>query len=81
MIVKYYAKLARIAGKKEENIEAKSIKNLLSIISKKYGSDAYKFAKTSHIIVNDETAASLGGFNTKLSDSDVVLFLPVCGGG
>ncbi len=81
MKVKYYAKLAKMAKKKEERIEAKNVKKLLSEIEKKYGKDAYKIAKTSHILINDETCASMGGFKAKLTSNDIVRFLPVCGGG
>ncbi len=81
MVIKYYAKLAKITGKKEEKLEASSVKKLLSEIDKMYGKEAYKIAKTCHIVINEDTCASLGGFKAKLSSSDIVRFLPVCGGG
>ncbi len=81
MQVKYYGNLINKTNCKEEEVFAESIKDLLSVIRKKYGDEAFKIAKVSHILVNDSNARSMAGFKTKLEASDTVKFLPVCGGG
>ncbi len=79
--VKYHGILIKLTGKKEEEYSSKKLKDLLSEVKKRYGQDAYKYAKMSYIMINDQNAGSLKAYNTPLSDGDIVELLPVCGGG
>lgn len=77
----YVGMLAKKTGTKTENIAAKSVKDLLREIEKKYGREVYKMAKSSSILVNEKDAGNMDGYSTKILDSDIVKFLPICGGG
>ena len=79
--VRYYAPIRGIIGKESEQIEAGTVKDVLSHISKAYGKPAFKAAKSALIVVNDLSIGILGGTKTPLNDGDVVGFLPLCGGG
>ncbi len=81
MLVKYYGNLVRRTNCKEEDLKADNIKDLLLAVKEKHGDEVFKIAKVSHILVNDTNARSMAGFKTKLEASDIVKFLPVCGGG
>ncbi|MFV0440880.1 MAG: MoaD/ThiS family protein [Lachnospirales bacterium] len=78
---RYFGILAQKIGKKEEDFQVTDVSDILKMIKKEYGKEIHKIAKTSHIVVNEENAAYLKGFKTKLCDGDVVRFLPICGGG
>lgn len=79
--VRYYGALARKTGTAVEQLEGESVNAVLKAIKKRYGSEAYKAAKASHILVNEENAGMYGGYSMKLQDGDEVIFFPVCGGG
>lgn len=77
----YFGNLAQKTRTKEDTFEAKSLNQLLGKIKTKYGKEIYKDAKTSHIIINEDNAAFVGGFASKLQDGDSIKFLPICAGG
>lgn len=79
--VKYFGAIQTITQIKQEELEAKNIALLLRAIGKKYGREAYRIAKKSHIVVNGENAGLSGGFRKILKEGDTVQILPVCGGG
>ncbi len=80
--LKYLGPLYKKTGKKEDEFEkVNNIKALLNEIKKKYDNETYKIAKSSLILINGENIGNEDGFKTKLSDGDVVKFVPVCGGG
>lgn len=79
--VRYFGNLAQKTQIKEELFDATNINALLKLIKSKYGSDIFKIAKTSHIVINNENAAANGGFKAKLQNDDTIKFLPICGGG
>ncbi len=79
--VKYYGMLIKKAGTESEDFECKKVSDVLKKLREKYGKEFYKNAKMSYILVNDINSVKLDGYKTKLSDNDVVKFLPVCGGG
>lgn len=79
--VRYYGKLSRKTGTGEECLEAGTLSQLLKEIKRRYGTEVYKEARRSNIVVNGENAGSRGGYALKLNSGDTVLFLPICGGG
>lgn len=79
--VVYFGALREIAGAKEQETDADTVRALLKQIKRQYGGDAYRLAKRSHIIVDGKNAALTGGFSTALHIGSTVQLLPVCGGG
>ncbi len=77
----YVGLLVRKAGTKTENFSAKNVKELLKLIEQKHGKEIYKMAKSSNILVNEKDAGNIDGYKTRLIDTDIVKFLPICGGG
>ncbi|MGC9175963.1 MAG: ubiquitin-like small modifier protein 1 [Thermoplasmata archaeon] len=88
MIVKYFATLRKITGVQEENINAKTVGELLEIIEEKYGKEFHdsifsgeNFKKGVIILKNGKNVIYLDNLNTKLEDNDIVsIFPPVAGG-
>lgn len=78
---RYFGNLAHKTKVKEEFFNVENISELLTEIKKKYGKEIHGIAKSSYIIVNEENAANLKGYKTKLVSGDVVRLLPICGGG
>lgn len=70
-----------MTGKKEEALDFQDIKEGLSTIKKKYGTEAYKEAKRSLITLNGVSILSFENFKTRVAAEDEIRFLPVCGGG
>lgn len=79
--VKYHGILIKLTGKKEEEYNSTKLKDLLTEMKKRYGKETYKYAKMSYIMINEQNAGSLKGYNSPLTDGDIVELLPVCGGG
>ncbi len=80
-MIKYYGMLVNISKVEAEEFDCKKVSSLLKMFKAKYGNEFYKSAKMSYILINDVNASTLNGYNTKLSEGDIVKFLPVCGGG
>ena len=80
-VIKYYAPIRATVGKETETIEADTVSEIVSAIRKQYGKTAEKQARSALIVVNDISVNLLSGMKTKVTDTDTVGFLPVCGGG
>lgn len=79
--IRYYAPIRAIVKKESEETELSTVKDVLNYVKGAYGKEAYLAAKSALIVVNDVSIGLYHGVKTKLSDGDVVGFLPVCGGG
>lgn len=77
--VMYYGDMRTLAGKTEDNIEAASLSELLSIIGKNYGKPAQKAAKSSLIVADNEKVLAIRKVSLK-NDSEVGFFPMCCGG-
>ncbi len=74
--VKLFANFREVVGRKEIEIDAEDIQNLLKILAKKYPKleDLYNYAI---IMINGKVAKE----NVKLKKDDVVAILPPVSGG
>ena len=79
--VKYYAPIRGITGVTEETLDAATVSDVVRHVKEAYGKEAHKAAKSALVVVNDVSIGQLSEWKTKLSDGDVVGFLPLCGGG
>lgn len=79
--IRYYAPLRGIVGKETEEIELKTVKEVLKYVETTYGKEASACAKSALIVINDVSIGLFQGAKTPLNDGDVIGFLPVCGGG
>ncbi len=77
--VKYYGDLRKLTGKADEDISAKNLSELLSIIGRQYGASAKKAAKSSLIVVDDEKVLSIR--KAVFKEESQVGFFPMCCGG
>ncbi len=88
ILVRYYANLRDVTGKKEEHISADQIYLLLDKLKSEYGE---KFTRTLYrngdlignvlILINGKNIRYLNGLNSKLNPGDEVdIFPPVAGG-
>lgn len=77
----YRAALAELTGKKEEAIDAATVRDVLAFIKKTYGAQAHQAAKRMLIAVNNDSIQLHEGFGTKLTEGMAVRFMPICGGG
>lgn len=79
--IRYYAPLRAAVQKEQEETDAATIRDVLDEIRTRYGKEAEKLAKSALIVVNDVSINLYDGKKTVLKDSDVIGFLPLCGGG
>ncbi|MEL7657702.1 MAG: MoaD/ThiS family protein [Bacillota bacterium] len=79
--IRYVGYIKKLTQVEIEELNADTITHMLKEIEKKYGEEAYKVAKQSHIFINHKSIAGLKGFRTPLKTSDIVQIVPVCGGG
>ena len=87
--VKYFAMLREMTGKREEEIEAKTVRGLLDSLISKYGTRLEKeFYNTGEeipgyyqIMVNGLNIRAFKNLDTELKDGYVVAILPPVGGG
>jgi len=77
----YRAALAEMTGKKEETIDAATVRDVLAHIKKTYGAQANQAAKRMLIAVDNDSIQLHGGFGAKLAEGMTVRFMPICGGG
>ncbi|NCC66820.1 MAG: MoaD/ThiS family protein [Clostridia bacterium] len=75
----YYGDMRSLTGKNEDNLEAKSLVELLNVIEKQYGKQAKKSAKASLIVVDSEKVLAIRKVTLK-TDSQVGFFPMCCGG-
>ena len=79
--VKYRSHLATLTKIAAEQIEAKTVKDILQHIKTSFGTEAEKHAKAMLVVVNGESILQRALFKTVLQDGDEISFLPICGGG
>ncbi len=77
----YRAALEDKIGKKEETIEAATVREVLAYLKKTYGKEISSEAKRMLIAVNNDSIQLHKGLDTKLYEGMIVRFLPICGGG
>ncbi len=75
----YYGDMRSLTGKNDDNLEAKSLVELLNVIEKQYGKQAKKSAKASLIVVDSEKVLAIRKVTLK-TDSQVGFFPMCCGG-
>lgn len=79
--VRYYGQMAQTLGIKEEQLEGKTVSQVLNQFKKIHGTDLYKEAKRCHILVDHSNAGTEKGFRTPVKPDGLVEIVPVCGGG
>lgn len=79
--VLYRGRIPDLCGATEDNIEARTVADVMKHFRRHYPREAYAEAKKALIVVNGVSILLLGVFKTELHDGDTVSFLPVCGGG
>ncbi len=90
--VKFFTTLREVTGKKEEEVESSgtiTIKELLTRLSKKYGTEFtdYIYDKKGdvrtyiQILINGRDIDVFQGLETKLKEGDAVAIFPPVGGG
>ncbi|MDD5447941.1 MAG: MoaD family protein [Actinomycetota bacterium] len=80
-VVKYYASLRNVVGKKEEQIEVASLSELLQRLSQMYEGRLARHLKTTTVLVNGKNVIHLKGRRTPLGKDDIVSLFPPLGGG
>ena len=90
--VKFFTTLREIAGKREEEIEARddvTVKEILKYLSEKHGREFVDYLYDTEgraksylqFLVNGRSITTLEGFETKLKNGDQVAIIPPVGGG
>lgn len=79
--IKYWGSLMDTVGKKEEQIEAQTVGEVISYIQSQYGKAAAKEAKSMLIVVNGTNIQLLQRYKTPLADGETVTFMPLSAGG
>jgi len=78
--VRFYATLRNVAGKRELELEAKNVKELLSEVLRTYP-EMEKYLRISTVLVNGKNVIHIKGGRTKLTTDDVISIFPPMGGG
>jgi molybdopterin synthase sulfur carrier subunit len=79
--VKYWGSLAKLTQLEEEEVDAANVRDVLSYLKGKYGTQAAKIAETMLIAVNGRNVLRLKLFKTALNAGDEVSFFPMSAGG
>ena len=90
--VKFFTTLREVTGKKEEEVESSdtvTIKELLTRLSKKYGTEFtdYIYDKKGNVrtyiqvLINGRDIDVFQGLETKLKEGDTIAIFPPVGGG
>ncbi|MCL2670971.1 MAG: MoaD/ThiS family protein [Clostridiales bacterium] len=79
--LQYRGPLAVATDKKQEQIRATSVAEVLSYIKTQYGTPTLKQAKSMLITVNATKIQLLNRYKTALADGDTISFLPLAAGG
>jgi molybdopterin converting factor small subunit len=79
--VKYRGKLAQLAGRESEEVEASRVDEVLRYIKAHYGAEAGREAGRMLVTVDRQSVTLLQDRRTPLREGCTVAFLPVCGGG
>lgn len=72
----YRAALEELTGRREEQIEAASVREALAHIRRAHSRAAYREARRMLIAVNGESIQLRGGYSAPLRDGDTLSFLP-----
>ena len=84
-----FARIKQIIGRKQMEIEADTVEDLLEKLLKEYGytlkdelfDEAGKLKHTYRVVVNGRNINLLDGFKTKLKKDDMVVIMPAVAGG
>jgi molybdopterin synthase sulfur carrier subunit len=79
--VRYYASLRQVAGRREDDFEAGTVKEMLDAVSKAYQGKLDRYLKISTVLVNGKNVIHIKGRKTRLRPDDVVSIFPPMGGG
>ncbi len=80
-VVRLKATLAKAAGEKEFEVQAKKVAEILEMVSRRYGEKVDKYLKNAIVLVNGKNVNFIDGKETKLKKGDVVSIYPPIGGG
>ncbi len=80
-LVKLQATLAKAAGEKEFEVQARQVSELLEIVARRYEGKVDKYLKNAIVLVNGKNVNFIDGRETKLKRHDVVSIYPPIGGG
>jgi len=84
-----FARIKQIIGRKQMELEADTVEDLLEKLLKEYGytlknelfDDNGKLKHTYRVVVNGRNINLLDGFKTKLKKDDMVVIMPAVAGG
>ena len=79
--VRFYATLRRVTGTREAGFEARTVKELLDLLSRRYDGKLDGYLKISTVLVNGQNVIHMKGGRTRLKPDDVVSIFPPMGGG
>jgi sulfur-carrier protein len=79
--VRYYASLRQVTGKREEEFEVGTVKEMLDTVSRAYQGKLDRYLKISTVLVNGKNVIHIKGRRTRLQPDDVVAIFPPMGGG
>jgi len=79
--VRYYASLRQAAGRREDEFEVGTVKEMLDAVSKAYDGKLDRYLKISTVLVNGKNVVHMKGKRTRLKPDDVVSIFPPLGGG
>ena len=79
--VRYYASLRQVAGRREDDFEVGTVKEMLDAVSKAYEGKLDRYLKISTVLVNGKNVIHIKGRKTRLEPDDVVSIFPPMGGG
>ena len=79
--VKFFATLRQVAGARQIEMEAGTVKDLLDRLSTAYEGRMDRYLKISTVLVNGKNVVHMKGQKTKLKPDDEVSIFPPMGGG
>ncbi|PKQ28277.1 MAG: molybdopterin synthase sulfur carrier subunit [Candidatus Anoxymicrobium japonicum] len=79
--IQFFAALRQIAGAREIEMEAGTVKEALERLSTDYGGRLDRYLRISTVLINGKNVAQRKGRRTKLEPDDVVSIFPPLGGG
>jgi sulfur-carrier protein len=79
--VRYYASLRQAAGRREDDFEVGTVKEMLDAVSKASNGKLDRYLKISTVLVNGKNVIHIKGRKTRLEPDDVVSIFPPMGGG
>lgn len=81
VLIKYHGEVQKYTEIKSEELDVKTVKELIKYINDVHGIEARNMTLRSHILINNVSATNRRGLFSRLHEGDVVKILPVCGGG